>query len=270
MNEKSGFQLKGKGPELYEEIWVPALMRQCAIDLVGATETRAGDKVLDVGCGTGVVARQAAARTRRSADITGVDINEGMLDVAWRFADQHGMQNIQWQCCDAASMPFEDATFDVVFCQQGLQFMPVRSAVLAEIARVLKYNGRLAVSVWKSESPFGVALRGALDRRFGEGTTDPWKAASSLGDRYELRSLAETAGFRNCHVRYDVKVARCSDLSAFVWGVIAASPLADAVADLNDEDRSDLICEISDGLANYMDDDGLGYPGECHTLTARK
>jgi SAM-dependent methyltransferase len=270
MSKKSGFQLKGKGPELYEEIWVPALMGQCAVDLVDATETRPGDKVLDVGCGTGVVTRQAANCTGRPADITGADINEGMLDIARRFAARNGMQEIHWQCCDSASMPFEDSAFNVVVCQQGLQFMPDRSAAMAEMSRVLKTNGRLAVSVWKSESPFGIALRGALDRRFGEGTTAPWKAASSLGDRNELRSLAEAAGFRNCHVLCDVKVARSSDPDAFVWGVIGASPLADAVVDLSDENRINLIREIVDELSGYMDDGGLAYPGECHTLTARR
>ncbi len=270
MNNKSGFQLKGRGPELYEEIWVPALMGQCANELIDAAKIRPGDTALDVGCGTGVVTRQAAACTGRPADITGADINEGMLDVARRLAEQNGMGDIHWQHCDAASMPFEDEAFDAVLCQQGLQFMPDRSAALAEMARVLKFDGRLAASVWKSESPFGAALSNALDRKFGEGTTAPWKAASSLGDRDELRSLAEAAGLRNCHVRYDVKVARCSDPDAFVWGVITASPLADAVAELNDKDRSELIREIVGGLANYMDDGGLAYPGECHTLTAQK
>jgi ubiquinone/menaquinone biosynthesis C-methylase UbiE len=270
MKNKSGFQLKGRGPKLYEEIWVPALMGQGAIELVDAAEIRPGETVLDVGCGTGVVTRRAATCSGRPANITGADINDGMLVAAHSFAEQNGMGDIHWQCCDAASMPFGDCNFDAVLCQQGLQFMPDRPAALAEMARVLKTNGRLAVSVWKSESPFGKALSSALDRRFGEGTTAPWKAASSLGDRDELRSLAEAAGFRNCHVRYDVKIARCSDPDAFVWGVISASPLADAVAEYDDKNRRDLIREIVDELENYMDDSGLAYPGECHTLTAQK
>lgn len=270
MTTKSGFQLKGRGPELYEEIWIPALMGQCAIDLVDAAKIRTGDTVLDVGCGTGVVARRAAMCNDRPNRIAGADINEGMLEIASRLAEQNGLGDIRWQCCDAASMPFEEATFDAVLCQQGLQFMPDRHAALSEMARVLKPNGRLAASVWKSESPFGRALSSALDRRFGEGTTSPWKAAFSLGDRDELRSLAEAAGFRNCHVGYDVKITRHSAPDAFVWGVLSASPLADSVAEFDDSERNDLICEIVEALANYMDDSGLSYPGECHTLTAEK
>ena len=67
-----------------------------------------------------------------AADITGVEINEGMLDAARRFAERDGLHGLHWQCCDAASIPFHDAAFDVVVCQQGLQFMPERSAAMAE------------------------------------------------------------------------------------------------------------------------------------------
>jgi ubiquinone/menaquinone biosynthesis C-methylase UbiE len=270
MTSKSGFQLKGRGPENYEIFWVPALMGACAADLVTSANVQAGDSVLDVGCGTGVVTREAADRTGSPADVTGVDINNAMLETARLFADRHGMSEIRWHSCDAASMPFEDAAFDVVLCQQGLQFMPDRPTAMTEMARVVATNGRLAVSVWKSDSPFGNALCDVLDRQFGEGTTAPWQAASSLGDRDELRSLAENAGFKNCHVQYDVKMARHSDPEAFVSGVIAASPLADAVAALAEEDRKKLVREIITELGNYMDDGGMAYPGECHTLTAQK
>lgn len=270
MDKRSGFQLKGRGPEIYEAIWVPALMGQCAIDLIDAIAVRPGDRVLDVGCGTGVVARQAAARTGRPADITGTDINAAMLDAARRVADREGLGDIAWRCCDAASMPFEDATFDVVLCQQGLQFMADRSAFMAEASRMLKPGGRLGVSVWKSETPFGIALRGALDQEFGEGTTTLWKAATSLGDRDKLRFIAETAGFRNCHVRYGIKIARASDPEAFACSVIDASPLAEAVAILDSDAQANLIRNIMDGIAGCMDDDGLAYPNECHTLSARK
>lgn len=267
---KSGFQLNGKGPENYEVFWVPALMGLCAADLVSAANVQAGDRVLDVGCGTGVVTREAADRTASPADVTGADINDAMLGTARHFADRHGMPDIRWHSCDAASMPFEDAAFDVVLCQQGLQFMPDRPAAMAEMARVLAPNGRLAVSVWKSNSPFGMALCDALDRQFGEGTTASWGAASSLGDRDELRSLGEDAGFNNCHVRFDIKMARHSNPEAFVSGVIAASPLENAVAEMADEDQMKLVRQIIIELGDNMDDRGVAYPYECHTLTAQK
>lgn len=269
MKRAPGFQLKGDRPANYERFWVPALMGACAADLVDAADVRPGDRVLDVACGTGVVAREAARRTGSAMLVAGADINGAMLEAARHFAGLRGVPAIGWYACDAASLPFEDAAFDAVVCQQGLQFMPDRRGALSEMARVLAADGRLAVSAWKSASPFGIALRGALDRRFGEGATAPWQAATSLGDRHELRALAEHAGFRRCHVRFDVKIGRHPDPPAFVSGVIAATPLSDAVAGLASEERASLIREITDALADHMDDGGLAYPGECHTLTAR-
>jgi ubiquinone/menaquinone biosynthesis C-methylase UbiE len=268
MNKESGYQLKGRRPEVYEMFWVPALMGPCAADLVDAANVEPGDRVLDVACGTGVVTREAANRTRSPADVTGADINEAMLATARRFAVRRGMTDIHWELCDAASMPFADATFDVVLCQHGLQFMPDWPAAMAEMARVLVPGGRLAISVWKSASPFGRALRSVLDRVFGEGTTASRQAASSLGNRKELRSLAENAGFTDCHVRFDVKVARHPDPEAFVSGVLSATPLADDIAAMTDNERGTLVRAIIGEFDTYMDDGGMAYPAECHTITA--
>jgi 2-polyprenyl-3-methyl-5-hydroxy-6-metoxy-1,4-benzoquinol methylase len=82
MAKTSGFQLSGTGPELYETCWVTAQMGKCAEDLVIAADIHPGDRVLDVGCGTGVVARKAAKRTATASDVTSTDINEGMLEIA--------------------------------------------------------------------------------------------------------------------------------------------------------------------------------------------
>ena len=270
MSKYAGFQLSGSGPETYEICWVPALMGRCAIELVEAAKVRKGDRVLDVGCGTGVVAREAVRQTGSAATVTGTDINEGMLEAASLFADQHAMSEISWHQCDSRSMPFDDGAFDVVLCQQGLQFMPDRPAALAEMTRVLAPNGHLAVSVWRSSSFFGTVLCEALDRHFGEGTTAPRQVAYSLGDRDELRSLASGAGLKNAHVRFDVKMGRHADPNKFVLGAIAGSPLAGSVAAMPDEERAALVQEIVNALHTCMDDGGLAVPAECHTLTAQK
>ena len=270
MANASGFQLCGTGPEIYESCWVGSQMGKCAEELVATADVQPGQRVLDVGCGTGVVARAAAGRTGTGCNITGTDLNEGMLESARKFAAKHGLEDIVWQRCDATAMPFEDESFDVVLCQQGLQFMPDRRAAMREMARVLASGGRLAVSVWRAPSPYGVAVREVMERRFGEGATDLWQVVYSLGDRDELRSLAEDAGLERARVHYDIKFARHPNPEEFVFGALAGSPLADDFAALEQRERSSIVRDIVAALSTCMDDDGLAMPAECHTLTAEK
>ena len=89
-----------------------------------AAAIKQGDRVLDVACGTGVVARECA---RRGAAVTGLDLNEGMLTVARRISP-----DIDWHEGDASDLPFEDGSFDAVTCQFGLMFFPEREKSLRE------------------------------------------------------------------------------------------------------------------------------------------
>lgn len=266
----SEFQLRQGGPEVYEACLVTAQMGHSAEELVEVAGVGQGDRVLDVGCGTGVVARTAAARLKEAAQVTGADVNAPMLVAAAAFAEKSGLEEVEWVECDAANMPFDDQTFDVVLCQQGLQFMPDQKGALREMARVMKPGGRLALSVWKERSPLGAAFAKVFDQRFGEGTTASWQIMYSLGDRKDLRALTAAAGFRDIYIAFDYKFARHPDPVAFVTGAVAGSPLASALAEMPEQESSRLYAEIVQELANYHDDGGLAAPAPCHTLTARR
>ncbi|MBT6118239.1 MAG: methyltransferase domain-containing protein [Rhodospirillaceae bacterium] len=270
MNTRSGFQLKGTGPEIYESCFVPAQMGRFATHLVDAAAVSAGDTVLDVACGTGVVARAAARKAGTSGSITGVDLNESMLEVARQVAAEQGLPHIQWKQCDAGALPFEDGAFYVVLCQQGLQFMPDKAAAVMEMARVLAPGGRLAVSVWKAQSPLGAALGTVLERHFGDGSTADWQVMYALGNRDKIRAFATDAGLREAHVSFDVKVSRHAEPEAFIGGMIAGSPLAGEVAKLTEGEQRSIVQEILKELEDYLDDDGVAVPAGCLTLTARK
>jgi SAM-dependent methyltransferase len=269
MSQQSGWQLSGNVPEAYEHYIIPAFMGAWAQDLVEIAAVQAGERVLDVACGTGVVARQAALVTGTTGQVVGLDVNTSMLDMA-RLVQLSPEVCITWEEGDAASLPFPDASFDAVLCQQGLQYFPDCKMALHEMARVLAPGGRLALSVWRplERLPFFVALVDALERHLRADAASPLRIAFTLGDACELRSLVTGAGFDDICLRLTIKQIRHTPLEDFIPGYLAATPIASAVAAMDDAARTAMFRDITTALQCYVDDDGLATPMECHVVTA--
>ena len=166
----SGFQLTDSGASRYER-FVAALMLPFIEAVIQATVCW-GDRVLDVACGTGFATRAAATAVGPGGTVAAVDVNVAMLDEARR----HGPGVVDWQEASALQLPFPDAEFDSVICQQGVQFFPDPVAGLAEMLRVLKPGGRAGVTVWApiGRSPYLAAQSQVLGGALG--------SASSIGD----------------------------------------------------------------------------------------
>jgi ubiquinone/menaquinone biosynthesis C-methylase UbiE len=143
MDDSLEGQVTHSAAEVYEAFFVPALFRQWAPKMAQAAGLAAGQRVLDVACGTGVLAREAVKHVGPSGAVTGLDRNEGMLAVARREAP-----DVEWQLGRAEALPFDAATFDAVVSQFGLMFFEDQTAALEEMWRVLRPGGRLAVTVW--------------------------------------------------------------------------------------------------------------------------
>jgi SAM-dependent methyltransferase len=143
----TGSELGASAPDLYERYLVPVLFGPWADDLVALADLRGRERVLDLACGTGVVARRARAALAEGGVVVGADINKDMLRVARAHSADLA---IEWREADARALQFDDHDFDVVFCQQGLQFVPDRVAALSEIGRVLGTGGRAVLAVWTS------------------------------------------------------------------------------------------------------------------------
>jgi SAM-dependent methyltransferase len=160
--------------------------------LVAYAGIEAGQRVLDVACGTGVVAVTAA---RRGARVTGLDLTPPLLDVA-RDNARIAEVEIDFHEGDAEALPFPDATFDAVLSQYGHIFAPRPDVVTGEMLRVLKPGGIIAFSTWPPELFVGrmFALTGRYMPPPPPGVSpphqwgDPTIVRERLGDRVrELR-----------------------------------------------------------------------------------
>lgn len=266
-----GWQLKDDSAAAYEEYLVTDFFSDWAQRLVEFAEVTEGERVLDVGCGTGIVARVAAPIVGESGAVTGVDLNEDMLDVARRVSEDIEPP-IDWRCQDATSLDLPDGSFDVVLSQQALQFMPDQDAALAEMGRVLTADGRLIFSMNRSldhNRPFEI-FADALDRHVGEEAGDGIRSVSADVTVENLHTSVENAGFHDVHVRLDIPTVRYPSAAEMLRREAASSPLAGPVGDLSPETRTELVQDLADGLAPYTDDDGLVVPISMYLVSARR
>jgi SAM-dependent methyltransferase len=156
------------------------------------------------------------------------------------------------------ALPFLPATFDVVLCQQGLQFVSDKLGALREMHRVLVPGGRLALSIVRDlqHCPWQRALAASLARQVSAEAAASIREVCALGEADEIRSLLRRAGFRAIHLRIDSKLIRYASLEAFALGYLAASPVARTVATLEDTRRTALLHDLRTALRSYTDDAG--------------
>lgn len=174
--------------DVFERLLVPAIFDRYARDLIErARPIGPSDRVLDLGCGTGIVARLLRERLGGAARISGLDVSPPMIAKARAIAPE-----IDWHEGNATALPFGDATIDLVLAQQVLQFIPDRALALREIRRVLVPGGRLIASTWRprTEQPLYDALGRAAEGHFGASNDKRWSL-----DGEPLREALIAAGF---------------------------------------------------------------------------
>jgi ubiquinone/menaquinone biosynthesis C-methylase UbiE len=253
----NGFQVREHAGPAYEELLVPRIFAPCADQLLELAAVAAGERVLDVACGTGIVARRAAARVGDHGSVVGVDVNEVMLAVA--AAATKADARAEWRLGDAAALPVADGSFDVVCCQQGLQYVAEPPLALVEARRALVPGGRLALAVWRAldHHPVFELLVHALERHAGVRTADLMRRPFSGPGRETLRRLLHDAGFTRPRAGTGVIAARFPSPLEFLRIQVAASPLAEPVGALAEDRRVALEAEVEDVLQPFVDDEGL-------------
>ncbi len=259
MNNNTEWQLTGNAAELYEQFLVPTIFVPWAQHLLSNSVPQAGDNVLDVACGTGIVARMAKARVGKKGRVVGVDLNAGMLDVARSVAGDCG---IEWIEADVGNIPLEGRTFNTAFCQQGLQFFPDKLSALREVARLLRPDGTCSAVVAQSldQNPLMQSQVAALTANLGPDAANGIRAVCGLPNGDEIAELFEMAGFAQVSWSTVDLTLTYRDGRAFVRNGILSTPVAGLISDWNNDARNALVEDILAGFGGYYDGTSLMFP----------
>ncbi|MCV2870328.1 methyltransferase domain-containing protein [Defluviimonas sp. WL0002] len=261
------YQLGHSAARIYEEQKVRAIFGPLARATLKAVSLRPGDRILDVACGTGIVARTIRDLYGTDVEITGSDLNAGMIEMA-RGITSDLDPPIEWVVADAADLPFDDGTFTVCMCQQGIQFIPDKRGALLEFRRVLSPGGLLAISVWDGASAFFMAMAEALRRHVGEAAAEQSLAPFTYRAAEDLPRLLATTGFRDVAVQA-ISIDRIIDNPQVdIPKEIIANPVGSSVTAKGEEAMRTIVREIIADCEEYRVGDTLAVPQTASVITA--
>jgi ubiquinone/menaquinone biosynthesis C-methylase UbiE len=257
----------GSATENYERFFVPAIGAPLARALVAHAQLRTGERVLDVACGTGIVARLAAERVGKEGSVTGVDINAGMLAVARSLPAPVGAP-IRWYETTAESMPLSDDAFDVVLCQLGLQFIADKTAALREMRRVAAPKGRVVVTV-PTPTPFFDVLDHSFARHV-PAAAGFVRLVFSLNDPRAIEALFHSAGFRHVDVQPATTTFHLPPAKEFLWQYVQSTPLTGMVADADERILAALEHDVVAGWQPWTQNGAMTYEQGMIVATAHQ
>ena len=255
-------------PEMYERWLVGPLFRPWAEVTFEEVKLSPGHRVLDIACGTGIVARVAKERLGAAGYVVGVDISPDMLAVARTVAP-----DIDWRAGNASALPLRDGEqFDMAVCQQGLQFFPDKPAAAAEMRRALAQGGVLAVATWRSdeEIPFFRELRRVAERLLGP-IAD---LRHSFGNAAQLEVLLRDVGFHDVRSRTISRITRFEDGAPLLrLNTMALVGMSAAGKAMTDQERKrvveDIVSESAPVLQSHSDGPGIAFELSTNLATAK-
>jgi ubiquinone/menaquinone biosynthesis C-methylase UbiE len=249
--------------DIFENMLVPSIFRPWGLDMLDRVPVSASDRVVDVGCGTGILARLVRERAGPQTDVQGVDLSALMIGKARAIAPDIG-----WHEAGAEKMPLPDQSFDVALCQQAFQFFPDRDAAAREMHRVLTRGGRVAISTWRpiEECELFYGLDQAATRLFGPRVD----RRHAFGDGAAIGSILAAAGFRDIHAQVITRAEHVSDARTFVRLNLGATyPPINEMSDAERESAIDaMMREAADTLEQFAHGRGLVHPMKANLVTA--
>lgn len=230
----------GSIPKLYDTLMVPLIFEAYAADTAELVAGFSPGAVLETAAGSGVVTRALAPRLRTGTRYVVTDLNQPMLDYAATRqggstdgrSSSSNIINIEWQQADALKLPFEDASFDVVFCQFGAMFFPDRTAGYAEARRVLRPGGRFVFTVWDriEDNAFADEVTSAVAEIFPQ---DPPRFLARTPHGYHdialIRSDVSRAGFTSIEIETREKTSRSPSARDVATAYCQGTPLRNEI-----------------------------------------
>ena len=263
MSESETGQISASAAKIYEEFYLPGLFEEWPPRVIEAARIQRGQRVVDVACGTGVLACAVAQQVGPEGLTIGVDINEGMLDIARMKAP-----DIEWHQAPAEALPLDDESFDSVVSQFGLMYFEDQQRALQEMMRVLRPGGTLAVVVWDKldNSPAYAVEDRLFQRLLGDEASD--EVPYSLGDKKVLEQLLSSAEIFGANIQTHEGTARFASIEDWIHTDVKGWTIDDMI---DDEAYEILLREAQHELARFITSDGtVAFSTPAHIVTAIK
>lgn len=246
----------GTAAENYQRYFVPTIATAVSAELLRTADLKAGERVVDVACGTGLIARLAAERVGPTGSVTGVDIADEMIDVA-KSVEAVAEPRIDWHVADAKALPLPDESYDVATCQMGLMFMEDRSGALGEIRRVLVPGGRIVVNTPGRIQPVFQHMEEAIVEHIDPDLGVFVHAVFSMHDPEMLTSLLGDAGFQDVSAAETIATLRLPAPAEFLWQYINLTPMGSFVAQASEAARSAMEQQVVERWQPFVVDGGI-------------